>query len=39
MINMIENNTKSLNDKSSDLISYYSSLKNKKDIFLKWMKI
>ena len=29
MINMIENNTKSLNDKSSDLISYYSSLKNK----------
>lgn len=29
MINMIENNAKSSNDKSSDLISYYSSLKNK----------
>ncbi len=29
LINMIENNTKSLNDKSSDLISYYASLKNK----------
>ena len=36
MINMIENNTKSLNDKSSDLISYYSNLKKKiKEYFPK----
>ncbi|HEU4482177.1 MAG TPA: hypothetical protein VFR65_03910 [Nitrososphaeraceae archaeon] len=33
---MIENNTKSSNDKSSDLISYYSNLKNKiKEYFTK----
>ena len=36
MINMIENNAKSSNDKSSDLISYYSNLKNKiKEYFPK----
>lgn len=33
---MIENNTKFSNDKSSDLISYYSNLKNKiKEYFTK----
>ena len=36
MINMIENNAKSSNEKSSDLISYYSNLKNKiKEYFPK----
>ena len=36
MSDMIENNTKFLNDKSSDLISYYSNLKNKiKEYFTK----
>ena len=36
MSDMIENNTKSSNDKSSDLISYYSNLKNKiKEYFTK----
>lgn len=36
MINMIENNAKSSNDKSSDLVSYYSNLKNKiKEYFPK----
>jgi hypothetical protein len=36
MINMIENNIKSLNDKSSNLIFYYSNLKNKiKEYFPK----
>lgn len=36
MSDMIENNTKSSNDKSSDLISYYSNLKNKiKEYFPK----
>ena len=36
MINMIENNIKSLNDKSSNLISYYSNLKSKiKEYFPK----
>jgi hypothetical protein len=36
MSDMIENNTKFSNDKSSDLISYYSNLKNKiKEYFTK----
>ena len=36
MRDMIENNTKFSNDKSSDLISYYSNLKNKiKEYFTK----